>query len=465
MSSFALSTAPLSEDERVGVYDWLLEFEDLEPILRLLVGFDEQNTSSPVCVVGCGTSTLSERLIECTWWGRPQGEENGNNDVLRNVVREVWSADYDPAVITHMEARTRGTPGLKWFTADLSEVPRLSHEVESEGETSAVLPAAFFGAVLDKGTFDAMVCEGLGGTKEAGSSATASAALMSNAARMLAPGSGLYIVVSLHPPRLIAQLLCCQGERSNSGGSEETNLLGFELMAAVVVKQGAGQAAADMLTAATQRVHRMMGGQEEDAEDSGCGLFEDLEDTLPPKHFSVVVARRLETPWRDIVWYSSASKSSASETKRATSRTVGKALCAEAEVVCCVSNHLSAVAAAHTLVMDEWFVEQHPLLTPEREERLIHDWRNRVAIEAAAGTPEVRAAAERDGATASHERTHERNSKLSLQAAYEVMFSEMERSEFTFDYFLEDAAGEGVAAVEGAVMTLAEATEFLRANQ
>ena len=73
------------------------------------------------------------------------------------------------------------------------------------------------------------------------------------------------------------------------------------------------------------------------------------------------------------------------------------------------------------------------------------------------------------------ERTEGEQRRLSLRAAFEVMFSESERSEYTFEYFLEDytsGRAEGthedcsaLSSQEHLSISLAEAIEFLRLNQ
>ena len=68
----------MEEGGKVGVYDWLIEYEDLDAYLHhYLTSSQGCGTSDsgdvslellPVCVVGCGTSTLSERMVAAAWW-------------------------------------------------------------------------------------------------------------------------------------------------------------------------------------------------------------------------------------------------------------------------------------------------------------------------------------------------------------------------------------------------------------
>lgn len=65
----------MEEGGKVGVYDWLIEYEDLDAYLRHYLASSQGASgggaplaSLPVCVVGCGTSTLSERMVAAAWW-------------------------------------------------------------------------------------------------------------------------------------------------------------------------------------------------------------------------------------------------------------------------------------------------------------------------------------------------------------------------------------------------------------
>lgn len=67
----------MEEFGKAGVYDWLIDYEDLDAYLHkyLTSSRDASSDSAhldalPVCVVGCGTSTLSERMVASAWWPR-----------------------------------------------------------------------------------------------------------------------------------------------------------------------------------------------------------------------------------------------------------------------------------------------------------------------------------------------------------------------------------------------------------
>jgi len=183
----------------VGVYDWLVSFARLEPLLeRFLSNDPTPGAANDVCVVGCGTSTLSEELVRAPWFEGSSG----------SGARRVVSCDYDDGVTAHMRARALAQPVgqlLAYETADMSVVPA-EHAADEGGgggggdsPTSLLRPGAF-GSVVDKGTLDAMLCEGLGGGGSSGgdsgggSSASASAALCTNAARLLAPGGRCFVL-------------------------------------------------------------------------------------------------------------------------------------------------------------------------------------------------------------------------------------------------------------------------------
>jgi SAM-dependent methyltransferase len=98
---------------------------------------------------------------------------------------------------------------------------------------------------------------------------------------------------------------------------------------------------------------------------------------------------------------------------------------------------LNEIRAHHENVLDRWYREQNPLLTAERLLKL--------RAEFAAASQQVGRAS------------------LPLRMAYEVMFSDAERAELDFEFFLEDI-GAAQLAVPGEMM-LDEAVEFLKANQ
>ena len=300
--------ATFLQTEKAGHFDWLIDFADLDPLLAECLGKKPPengdariSSHGDVCVVGCGTSTLSEEIASAPWFDDADGP------------RRVISNDYDSGCIDHMQARTDAQTSdasrrLEWVTADLSVVA-----VDNEA-SRGMLQAGAFGGVVDKGTLDAMLCEGLGAdvTGE-GSSASASSALMCNASRLLAPG-GVYIIVSLHPPAMLVRLLEAEG-------------LGFEsrLAVAKVVRSGEGGNPSDVSSDLLS--------------DLGC-------KQTPAGYHSVVVAVRSSMQWEN--------------------------LCSD--IGGTAGSLRSHVEAAHTRALDVWFTEVDALLTPERIVELSQSW-------------------------------------------------------------------------------------------
>ena len=296
--------------EKVGVYDWLVGFEAIEAPLKRHFGIASEKL--PVCIVGCGTSLLSEKLASAEWW--PTG-------------RRVVSVDYDHGVVTHMALRNEIIPDrnsaavLDWAWADFS----LDLDAPARGEeeaAAALLAAGCYGGVVDKGTFDAMVCEGLGGDASAaadgpqGTSASASAALFVNAARLLAP-SGAYFLVSLHPPRLLARLVACSSQLLGMDGN---------LRAVVVVRTGpAGDGSSE------QTEFDWPSGHEAGGETCPTS-FDHLPDSLAPGCMSVLVTTRGNKSWQILTGAAGTSEG----------------------VVGSVAIR-AAVEEAHAAVLDAWF--------------------------------------------------------------------------------------------------------------
>ena len=413
------------EPPKEGVYDWLLSFRDISAILeRYLPRRKDECQSSrgndggfSVCVVGCGTSPVGCEIAEA------------------GMASSVWSVDYDDAVIKHMQAKSghyrKGENGntlaktsksvlekstddhgsekdrnsLRWLTADLSV------------NCSHILPPAFFGAVIDKGTFDAMICESGPGTDATGSaerkggSAGSSAALMSNVVRILKAEEstgrgcgGVYVMISLHPPKLLARLIAATP-------------LELQLEEAIVLRPGdTSRPKAEQMGCI---VASFKANSTKVESEPAKNLQEDvLPERLAEGEFSVMIARRyailpVSKPLKDdsMSW----------------------------EVVCDKTRTL------HAEILDNWFREVDPLLTNERLIILERTW-SLLLKDSANETS--------DG-------------YLSLEAAYTVMFSEDERREFTFEYFLDDikAFKEVGAMKNGNRLSLAEAIEFLKQNQ
>lgn len=52
-----------TDDAKVGNFDWIVEYEDMEPFFQpSYTHITEPKSSQKVVVIGCGTSLVSERL-------------------------------------------------------------------------------------------------------------------------------------------------------------------------------------------------------------------------------------------------------------------------------------------------------------------------------------------------------------------------------------------------------------------
>lgn len=151
-----------------GDREWLLPYDGplaarLDSALRGLPH------ATPLLELGCGTSDLAARLFDEGW-------------------HNVTAVDLSPhAVATATDRHGPGRPGLSFSVGDARHL--------------ASIPDGSYGAVVDKGTLDAVCC-GEGFDYEA-------RRVFSSVARVLAP-SGRWMCVSLLPPSVFLPLLAPQ---------------------------------------------------------------------------------------------------------------------------------------------------------------------------------------------------------------------------------------------------------------
>ena len=135
------------------VDDWLQTWGYLRPLLGAHVP-----PAARVLVLGCGNSPLGEQM-----W------DDGYRDVL--------GVDFSPSVIAQMGARAGARPGLRYREMDVRALALDDCSVD---------------AVIDKGTLDAVICSP---DRE-----EAVADMVREAQRVLSP-EGIYVCISLRPPR------------------------------------------------------------------------------------------------------------------------------------------------------------------------------------------------------------------------------------------------------------------------
>jgi len=131
---------------------------------------------------------------------------------------------------------------------------------------------------------------------------------------------------------------------------------------------------------------------------------DDLVDVLSKGEFTLLVAERSSQHWRDLY----------------------------------KSDLVMEVAAEHAAVFDYWFTRQHPMLTNDRSELLAQRWPK----------------ANEMGDIA-----------LPLQDAFQLMFTDDERSEYTLEYFLEDVKEFENNMASPNTLSLSEAEVFIQMNQ
>ena len=195
-------------------FEWYTSLEDIRAALGKACPLPGSGAPPRVLVPGCGNSALSEELWQAGY-------------------RNTLSIDFDEGVVAAMRARTlRACPELEWAVASATALP------------PAQYPTGSFAAVLDKGLLDAMLpCnDSAEGCRDA-------RAYLSACARLLAPGTGALLVVSLlqeHVLGLVMQHLAedpasrlwqgldisfiDQQQQQQQGGAEAATLCPFLLL-------------------------------------------------------------------------------------------------------------------------------------------------------------------------------------------------------------------------------------------
>lgn len=128
-----------AQQVKVGTFDWITEFDDINGFLEpTFTGLGHISKSEVrVLVAGCGTSLLSIQLADSGFG-------------------EIVSVDNDSECISHMKNLHCNDQRLQWFTYDMvdpSTTPILDELSNND--------LGLFDMIVDKGTLDAILVEGL----------------------------------------------------------------------------------------------------------------------------------------------------------------------------------------------------------------------------------------------------------------------------------------------------------------
>ena len=115
----------LGDGAACGHFDWLLDYEDFAEFLH--PEFTGHSYQEPVIVLGCGTSTVSERMFDAGFCN-------------------LTSIDRAPDQIESMRTQNVHRTGLRWVCGDATDA-------------TMILGQAVFNLAVDKGTLDAILCE------------------------------------------------------------------------------------------------------------------------------------------------------------------------------------------------------------------------------------------------------------------------------------------------------------------
>ncbi|XP_050943938.1 uncharacterized protein LOC103499963 isoform X2 [Cucumis melo] len=131
-----------------GSFDWYQRYSSLRPFVRKFI-----STSASVLMVGCGNAVMSE-------------------DMVKDGYEDIMNVDISSVAIDMMKRKYQFIPQLKYMEMDVRDM--------------SFFPDEKFGAVIDKGTLDSLMC---------GTDAPISAAqMLGEVSRLLKPG-GVYLLI------------------------------------------------------------------------------------------------------------------------------------------------------------------------------------------------------------------------------------------------------------------------------
>ncbi|XP_021889478.1 methyltransferase-like protein 13, partial [Carica papaya] len=144
-----------------GLFDWYQKYPSLSPLINLYIPHRHQR----ILVVGCGNSAFSEGMID-----------DGYEDVV--------SVDISSVVVEAMQKKYSNRPQLKYIKMDVRSMTDFQ--------------AAYFDAVIDKGTLDSILC---------GNNSRQNATQMLEEVWRVLKEKGVYILVTYGAPVYRLRLL------------------------------------------------------------------------------------------------------------------------------------------------------------------------------------------------------------------------------------------------------------------
>lgn len=173
VGGFGFGTAPPGGGLKSGSFDWILDWMEFKGYLlawHSYVSSTRHPAALRALVIGCGTSPLSAHLGESGWF------------------QSVVSIDNDPQCVSHMRRQHAGNSMLEWHVYDLVERTGSTEYFERQGQEGG------FDLIVDKGTLDAILVEGV------------CSPMLSEVHRLLA-AEGCYLLCSIHAKELLCPLL------------------------------------------------------------------------------------------------------------------------------------------------------------------------------------------------------------------------------------------------------------------
>jgi SAM-dependent methyltransferase len=146
----------MEEPQKVGTFEWIASFSILKPFIEKLL-MSNYDTASQVLVIGCGTSLLAENIA--SEWG---------------TAHHVAAVDNDSQCIDHLKL---SFPASRVHYSECDLLAPINKDI---------LKTEKFTAIIDKGTYDAILVEG------------SVVDLLRNIFHLLHP-QGSYLLFSIHP--------------------------------------------------------------------------------------------------------------------------------------------------------------------------------------------------------------------------------------------------------------------------